>query len=270
MPEIVVWKSAYNSVGDKREVNAHVINLLIGRGCFLTQAKFDIPTVLWFTYWISWYFLPKRYSLDSQCLHMLQVYFSHVRGPNVLGYRGFFSKWASGGLAPPPCGLAILHMWFPRLLLSDRAGKSLEDRHERFSWVGSRSCVCITSAHIPSPWTGRVDSQSCKEGPRSKEKYVWWSAGLSLPHPPRIESYPSADILSLYSSLLSETTSTSHYERSWHLECGERRGVSWTKGSRPETVSLMWNVRQNLDPSTHLVWEQYGMMVMDVGSELGL
>ena len=78
MPEIVVWKSAYNSVGDKREVNAHVINLLTGRGCFLTQAKFDIPIVLWFTYWISWYFLPKRYSLDSQCLHMLRVYFSHV------------------------------------------------------------------------------------------------------------------------------------------------------------------------------------------------
>ena len=52
MPEIVVCKSAYNSVGDKREVNAHVINLLTGRGCFLTQAKFDIPTILWFTYWI--------------------------------------------------------------------------------------------------------------------------------------------------------------------------------------------------------------------------
>lgn len=40
--------------------------------------------------------------------------------------------------------------------------------------------------------------------------------------------------------------------------------------SRPETVSLIWCVRQNLDPSMHFVWEQYGMVVMDVGSEFGL
>lgn len=46
MPEQVVWKSACNSGGGKRDISSHMASLFIGRGCFLTPAKYDIAAKL--------------------------------------------------------------------------------------------------------------------------------------------------------------------------------------------------------------------------------